>query len=202
MRPSRRVLAAAAGSYVGAWLAGLAVAPAAPAPDAAPAAVAAFFSAHATATTVQSLLIHGVAGVALLVLASALAAGRAARAAGAAAAITSLGQAATGVALSQAIAGHASGDAAKAVFTAINTADTVKLVFLAAFVVLVSRGFGPWMRRAGHALAALLAVGGLAFVTGSSALYAALAVGLPALLAWVAAVAVAAWRARLQGAAA
>jgi hypothetical protein len=58
------------------------------------------------------------------------------------------------------------------------------------------------MRRAGFALAALFAVGGVAFVTASGALYGALTVALPALLAWVAAVAVAAWRARLHAAAA
>jgi hypothetical protein len=192
MRP--RPITAAGLCFVAAWLAGLAIAPAAPDPDTSAHAIAAFYVEHRGATTAQSLLVHGLAGVALLVFACALGAGRRATAAGAAAAITSLVQAATGVALSQVVAVHGSAQAAKTAFDVVNTADTAKLLCLGAFIALASRGMGARMRRAALLLAPLQAIGGLAFVTGSEALYAALYVALPALLVWVAAVAVGARR--------
>jgi hypothetical protein len=186
---------ATAGSwFVCAWLVGLLVAPAAPPADAPAAVVAAHFAAHAWSTTFQSVLVHGIAGVALLVIARSLAAGRAARLAGTAAAVTSLVQAAVGVALSQVVAERSSAQSASALFDVINTADTVKLLFLAAFVALASRAFGPRLRAAGLVVAPLLAIGGLAFVVPSDALSAVLVASLPALLLWVGGVAFLAWR--------
>src|SRR5690349_13375819 len=97
-RMSNYRVATAGSWFVCAWLVGLVVAPAAPPADAPAADVAAYFAAHAWSTTLQSVLVHGIAGVALLVIARSLATGRAARLAGTAAAVTSLVQAAVGVA--------------------------------------------------------------------------------------------------------
>jgi hypothetical protein len=182
-------------TYVAAWLAGLAVAPAAPAPDAAADTVAAFYAAHRGATTVQSLLVHALAGVALLVFARSLRAGPRATAAGVAAAVVSLAQAAMGVALAQVIAVHGSAGAARAGFVAINLADALKLALVAAFVVLVARRSARSARPAAGVVAALQVVGGLAFVTALPALYAVLYAALPALLLWVGAIAAGARRA-------
>jgi hypothetical protein len=69
----RRRTAAAAGAYVGAWLVGLALAPAAPAPDAAAADIARHYLDNAPAVLASSALVHGAAGVALAVFATSLA---------------------------------------------------------------------------------------------------------------------------------
>src|SRR4051794_3969069 len=183
-----------AGSFfVSSWLIGLFVAPSAPDAAAPAATVAAHSAQHQTATTVQSLLIHGVAGVALIVLALSLTVSRRARLAGAAAGVVSLVQATVGVVLSQHIA-VAEPATAAAAFDVVNVADTVKLLFAGAFIWLATRDMGPRMRTAGAVIAPLQAVAGLAFVTGSAALYGLLYLALPALLGWVGVLAYQAWR--------
>jgi hypothetical protein len=119
MRTDRRI-ANAGRWFVSAWLLGLFVAPSAPAPDAADATIAAHFADHPFATGLQSVLIHGIAGVALIVLALTLRAGRGATLAGVAAGLTSLVQAAVGIATSAFLATHA---AAATTATALAHAD-------------------------------------------------------------------------------
>jgi hypothetical protein len=178
--PNRRV-AAAGFTYVGAWLAGLFVAPPAPDMDAPPAQIAAHYAEHGAATALQSLLIHGVAGVALIVLALSLSTRRPVRAAGIAAGAVSLFQAVVGLALSI--------GADPAWFDFLNLADTVKLAFVGAFIWLAARDLTPGLARAGRLVAPLQGVAGAAFATGSAALFSLLYIALPVLLLWVAAVA-------------
>lgn len=200
----RRTIGGAAGVYVAAWLLGLATAPSAPAPDASNGAIQAFYAEHGSAALVQAALVHGIAGVALAVFVVSLARrfapdGRrtALLAAGGAAAAISLLQFAMEVGLNRAAdAGDASTSAA--LFHAVNVADTVKLVLLAAAVVaatsLLTRP--RWLRVLGNVLAPALVLGGAAFVVVSDALSAVLGLSLVLLLGWVAAVAMVITRAR------
>ena len=76
--------------------------------------------------------------------------------------------------------------------SAVNDADTVKLVLLASFAITVTwagtrAGALPaWLRGLGCLLVPLLILGGLAFVIDSSVLYMILVVPLFALLGWAA----------------
>jgi len=167
--------------YVGAWIAGLSVAPAGPDIDAPAAEVAAHYAEHGVGTALQSLLIHGIAGAALIVLALSLGSRRSVRAAGVAAGVVSLFQAVVGLGLAN--------GADPAWFDVLNIADTVKLVFAGAFTWLAARDMSPGIARAGRLVGPLQVVAGAAFVTGSATLYSLLYVALPALLIWVAAVA-------------
>jgi hypothetical protein len=91
------------------------------------------------------------------------------------------------------VAGGAAASTSRALFSAINHADTVKLILLASFAITVTcagtrAGALPaWVRGLGYVLVPLLVLGGLAFVIDSSVLYAILVVSLFALLTWVAA---------------
>jgi len=92
-----------------------------------------------------------------------------------------------------AVAGHAAASTSKALFSAVNYADTVKLILMASFAITVTwagtrAGALPtWVRGLGYLLVPLLILGGLAFVIDSSVLYMILVVSLFALLAWAAA---------------
>jgi hypothetical protein len=196
----RRVSVAGA-TYVTAWVVGL-TGPAAPAATAGAGAVHAYYAEHGPAILVQSSLIHGIAGAALVVLALVVPAatgataslGRAVKALGlAAAALSFLQVALAGVA----VAGveQASADRSAALFHALNTADTVKLVLLAAFAAVVTvaadpAGMAPrWLRALTVLLVVLLPFGGAAFLVDSAVLTAMLYASLPVLLLWAGAVA-------------
>lgn len=199
-----RTLRIAGGTYVAAWLVGLTIAPAAPKQTAPAAEVHSYYVQHTGAIVLQSLLVHGLAGVALLVMAVTMAralagTGRAAtwiRATGCAAALVSLAQ----VAIALAACDHAGDQAAstsKALFTALNYADTTKLLLIAAFAATVTwaadrTGVSSRMLHLlGRVLPPLLVVGGLAFLIDSTALFLVLACSLLVLLIWAA---VASWR--------
>src|SRR4051794_5428723 len=162
-----------------------------------------FYTDNGPAALLQATLVHGIAGVALAVFAVTLArrltllTGRPATlvaAAGLAAAAVSLLQYAMEIALNRASdGGHVGANAT--LFHAVNLADTVKLVLLAVAIAAATRmaaaalAFPRWLRGLGYALAAILVVGGAAFVVTSDALSAVLALSLVLLLLWVGAVA-------------
>lgn len=193
----------AAVTYVVAWAIGLLVAPRSPDGTATAEAVHDFYAAHAGAARGQSLLVHGLAGLALAVLAVGLphvvgAGGALARAVngfGLAAAAVSWAQAGLGVVITRDVPGTGA-DTSRALFQAINLADSLKLMLLGGFVAaatVLMRRCGPapaWLCALGYVLAPLLALAGAAFVVDGGVLDAALVVSLLLLLAWVAAVAV------------
>ena len=86
-----------------------------------------------------------------------------------------------------------SADGTKALFNAINKADTIKLILLAVFVGAASwaasrnRALPRWVIWLGAVTAVFLVVGGLAFLIKSGVLNLALDVSLPLLLLWAAA---------------
>jgi hypothetical protein len=189
--------------YVLAWLAGLFVAPSAPDPFGSAGTINAYFSAHRPAAMIQSVFVHGLAGVALLGLTVALweylAAGdtagprRVMLIAGVLAGVVSFLQVAFMIGIYVHVGQHGSADGTRALFNAINKADTVKLILLAVFVGAASwaasrnGAFPGWMVWSGAITMVFLVVGGLAFVTKSGPLNVALDVSLPLLLLWAAA---------------
>jgi hypothetical protein len=194
-----RWTAIAGAAYVTGWLLGLFTAPSAPSATAPAGAVHAYYLEHGPAILAQSLLVHGIPGIALAVLALSLALAtkvptalrRVVTGSGAAAGAVSLIQ--VGLA-AIAVTGAASNAAAttQGLFHALNIADTVKLVVLAAFAAAATHA----ARRAGMAptglvalaavLVALLPAGGAAFLIVSPVLTAMLTASLPLLLLWVA----------------
>jgi hypothetical protein len=199
-RPAaQRALPAAGAIYVLAWLGGLLITPSAP-DTADAAAVHAYFTAHAGGFVQQALLVHGIAGLALgglsIGFADAVGRGRWITGTGLAAAAVSLVQVALGV-----IAAHDPANTGSATTTAwlqaVNDADIVKLVLLAAFATATTqaadrtRRLPRWLRVLGYILVPLLVTGGLAFLVPNAALTAMLTASLPALLIWAAAMA---WR--------
>jgi hypothetical protein len=123
--------------YVLTWLAGLFLAPSAPDPFGSAGTINAYFSGHRSAAMIQSVFVHGLAGVALLGLTAALwsylAAGdtagprRVMLAAGVLAAVVSFLQVAFMIGIYVHVGQHGSADGTRALFNAINKADTVKL---------------------------------------------------------------------------
>jgi hypothetical protein len=181
-----------AGVYVGSWLVGLVVAPSAPSNTASAASVHAYYLAHGSASMVQSLLVHGLAGVALAALAATtyrVFDKAAARAAGMTAAAVSLVQVGLAAAASRNVPGTAA-TTSRTLFHAINYADAVKLILLAAFVTLVTAaviGAGAAGRRyrlLGWITGPILVLGGLAFIIDNTVLSGLLELSLLALLAW------------------
>jgi hypothetical protein len=164
-----RALRVAGVVYVLAWLVGLVVAPAAPENTANAAAIHRYFAAHAGASIAQALLVHGLAGLALIVLAVGFA--RAfdgdrplaayVAATGVASAAVSLMQVGFAVAAAHDVRGTAAGTTS-AWFHAINYADTVKLLLLAAFAATATfaadrAGVMPgWLVFLGRLLAPVL----------------------------------------------
>lgn len=189
-----RLLPAAGATYVLAWLVGLVSAPAAPANGASAASIHRYFTAHSGAATVQALLVHGIAGVALLALTAGFV--RALRPTHMNRLIAGSGCAAAAVSLTQfgfaLAAAHdvRTTDAATTAgwFHAINYADTIKLILLAAFAASVTRAArhtaSRWLRIIGRVLVPMLILGGLEFVLDNIALSAALDLSLIALLIW------------------
>ena len=192
--------------YVLAWLIGLFLAPSAPDPFGSAGTINAYFSAHRPAAMIQSVFIHGLAGVALLGLTAALwaylAAGDTAGprklmlAAGVLAAAVSFLQVAFMIGIYVHVGQHGSADGTRALFNAINKADTIKLILLAVFVGAASwaaarNGALPrWVAWLGAVTVVFLVVGGLAFLVNSGVLNLALDVSLPLLLLWAAAVSI------------
>jgi hypothetical protein len=192
--------------YVLAWLIGLFLAPSAPDPFGSASTINAYFSAHRAAAMIQSVLIHGLAGVALLGLTAALwsylAAGdltgprRLMLAAGVLAAVVSLVQVGFMIGIYVHVGQHGNADCTRTLFDAINKADTVKLILLAVFVGAASwaasRGgaLPRWVVWEGAVTVVFLVVGGLAFLVKSGALNVVLAISLPLLLLWAAAVSI------------
>jgi len=194
-----RLLPLAGTVYVVAWVLGLVLGPSAPGPTAPAADIQAFYVDRPGLIVLQSLLVHGLAGIALVLLALGFARAlptwpaeaRWIRITGLAAAAVSFVQ--VGLALSAvAVAGSAAAATSKALFSAVNYADTVKLILLASFAITVTwagtrAGLLPaWVRGLGYLLVPLLVLGGLAFVIDSPVLYAILVISLFALLAWAA----------------
>jgi hypothetical protein len=198
--PLVRFLPAAGGVYVLAWVLGLLLGPSAPAPTAQAVDIRAFYVVHAGGVVLQSLLVHGLAGIALALLALGFvralpvqpAEARWIRTTGLVAAGVSFAQVVLAL-IAVAVAGGAAASTSRVLFSAINYADTVKLILLASFAITVTcagtrAGALPaWVRGLGYVLVPLLVLGGLAFVIDSSVLYAILVVSLFALLTWVAA---------------
>jgi hypothetical protein len=193
-------------AYVLAWLIGLFLAPSAPDPFGPAGTINAYFSAQRSAAMIQAVFIHGLAGVALLGLTAALwsylAAGdttvprRVMLVAGVLAAVVSFLQVAFMIAIYVHVGQHGSAADSRALFNAINKADTGKLILLAVFVGAASwaasrNGALPrWIVWTGAVTVVFLVVGGLAFLAKSSVLNVALDISLPLLLLWAAAVSI------------
>jgi len=201
--PAVRWLAWAGITYAAVWLIGLFLAPSAPDPFGSAGTINAYFSAHRPAAMIQSVFIHGLAAVALLgltaVLWSYLAAGDTAAprrlmlVAGVLAAVVSFLQVGFMIGIYVHVGQHGGADGTRALFDAINKADTVKLILLAVFVGAGSwagsrsRALPRWVAWEGAVTVVFLVMGGLAFVVNSGVLNAALVVSLPLLLLWAAA---------------
>jgi hypothetical protein len=196
--PSR--LTAAAGTYVGAWLVGLALAPAAPPPDAAAADIVRHYLDHGAEVLTSSALVHGVAGLALGVFAVSLATSVRARG-GLRRAVVGTGLAASAMSLAQvAVAATAvtvadsDADRTASLFNALNLVDVLKIALLASFVAVATTAFSRtrrvprWLLLLATALVPTLVVGSAALVAPTPVLSAALAASLIALLVWAAAV--------------
>jgi hypothetical protein len=195
-----RLPAAAAGTYVGAWLVGLALTPAAPSPDAAAEHIADHYLGNGAAVLASSALVHGVAGVALGVFAVSLAASVRARG-GLRRAVVGTGLAASALSLAQvAIAAtavtvaHADAGRTATLFDARNLVDVLKIALLASFVAVATRASSRtrrlprWLLLLATALVPTLVVGSAALVAPTPVLSAALAASLIGLLVWAAAV--------------
>lgn len=186
-----RLLPVAGTTYVLAWLIGLFAAPSAPANDASADSIHRYFADHALAASVQALLVHGIAGLALVALtvgfARNLADNRLITVTGITAAAVSLTQFGFALAAAQ-NAQHTDASTTAAWFHAINYADTIKLMLLAALAATVTAAarttISRWLRITGRVLVPLLVVGGLDFVAGNPVFGAALELSLIALLVW------------------
>ena len=178
-------------TFVLAWITGLLIAGGGPAPNASAADVAAYFAAHQHAAMAEHFFIDAVAGAALIGLAITVRRlSTAAFAAGLAAATVSLGQAVIGEAMAI-TAGNGSASTVHGLFVTLNNADTIKIALLAVMIAATGlaarRRLPAWLTRASLIFAPVLAISGLAFPLGSTALYALLYLTLPLLLVWVAA---------------
>jgi len=197
---AHRLLPVAGTIYVLAWIFGLLLGPEAPAQTATENQIQAFYDHHSGGIVLQSLLVHGVAGIALAAMALGFARALPAwpaealwiRISGLAAAAASLLQVALAL-IAVATASSAAPATSKALFSAINYADTVKLILLASFAITITwaatrAGALPtWVRGLGYLLVPLLIVGGLAFVIDNSVLDLVLEISLVVLLVWAAA---------------
>ena len=192
-----RWISVAGATYVTAWVLGLVLAPETPAATAPAAEVHAYYTNNGTQILVQSCLIHGVAAVAIAALALLVpaATGATPRLAklivgfGIGASLVSLLQVAFAVA-GVITAGSQPVATSARLFDALNLADTIKLVLLAAFAASVTTAAtragmtGRWTRWLTLALVAALPIGGIAFIVDSPVLTAVLYTSLPLLLIW------------------
>ena len=165
--------------------------------------VSAYYTGHRSAAMIQSVFVHGLAGIALLVFTAALwsylAAARQALPrrlvllSGVLAAAISFLQVAFMIGINVQAGRPGSADTIKALFDAINTADTVKLIVLAVFVGAASYAgarlgrLPRWVAWEGAVTVICLVVSGLAFQVSSGALNLVLDISLPLLLLWAAA---------------
>lgn len=161
--------------------------------------IQAYYVGHTGGIVVQSLLVHGLAGIALAVLALGFArvlsaegpSARWVRGTGLAAALVSLLQVVLAL-IACSVADTAPPSTSAALFTAVNDADTAKLLLLASFAATVTyagarAGVVPgWLRVLGYLLVPLLVLGGLAFLVDSRVLYLLLEISLVVLLLWAA----------------
>ena len=189
-------------AYAAAWLIGLFLAPAAPDTFGSAGTVNAYYTGHRSAAMMQSVFVHGLAGIALLVFTAALwnylAAGhqplprRLVLLSGVLAAAISFVQVAFMIGIYVQAGRPGSADGTKALFDAMNNADTVKLIVLAVFVGAASYAAGRlgrlprWVAWEGAVTVVFLVAGGLAFLVSSGALNLALDISLPLLLLWAA----------------
>src|SRR3954471_12013941 len=194
-----RLLPLAGAVYVLSWLLGLSLGPSAPGPRAPAVDIQAYYVGHTGGIVVQSLLVHGLAGIALAVLALGFAralsaegpSARWVRGTGLAAALVSLLQVVLAL-IACSVAETAPPSTSAALFTAVNDADTAKLLLLASFAATVTyagarAGVVPgWLRVLGYLLVPLLVLGGLAFLVDSRVLYLLLETSLVVLLVWAA----------------
>jgi hypothetical protein len=187
-------------TYILAWIIGLVVASGGPAPDDSATKVASYFAQHEYSAMLGHLFVDGIAGLALIALAVVIR-----RFVGAkdpqmaklgfysvlAAAATSLAQFVLGVTFTYDAAHDGSATTVRDLFVALNNADTVKIVFLAAMITAVSVGarrselLPHWFVIYGFVSAPLLAISGFAFPFNSDALLALLELTLLLLLIWV-----------------
>ena len=195
-----RFLPVAGTVYVLAWVLGLLTGPSAPAPTAPAVEIRTFYVDNTGGVVLQSLLVHGLAGLALMALALGFARAlpnwpleaRWIQVTGLAAAFVSFMQVALAL-VAVAVADTTAASTSRALFSAVNYADTLKLILLASFAITVTwaatrAGVMPgWLRALGYLLVPLLIVGGLAFVIDSVALYLVLEISLVVLLFWAAA---------------
>ena len=205
---ARRVTSAASGTYVGAWLAGLALAPAAPAPDAPAAVIARFYADNAGAVLTSSSLVHGVAGLALAGFAWTITKTTRVRG-GLRRAVLGTGLAASALSLAQvgiaaAATTFADSDAGTTadLFHALNLVDVLKIALLASFVLVSTTAAAQhqhlprWLRSLAILLVPTLVIGSAALVTPAAPLTAALASSLIGLLVWTGSLAAVLRRAR------
>lgn len=207
MQPWARWFAWAGIVYTAVWLIGLVIAPAAPDAFGSASTINGYFVAHRSAAMIQSVFVHGLAGVALVAFAVALWSylphdanlalpRRLMMVSGLLAAAVSFLQVALMIGIYVNVGRHGSADGTRTLFSAINKADTIKLILLAVFVGAVSYAASQvpalprWVVWTGAATAIFLVVGGLAFVINSGVLNAALDISLLLLLLWAAATSV------------
>ena len=104
----------------------------------------------------------------------------------------SLVQFALAVATAVHVAGHGGASGTRALFDAVNKADTVKLVLLAGFIAAATvaaarpAALPGWLRLEGAVTVPCLVVGGLAFLVDAAALTLVLDLSLLLLLVWAA----------------
>ena len=196
-RPDRlRVVPPAAATYVAAWIVGLLIPTSQLTSDPTAADARARYTDTAVGVALQATLVHAVAGVALAVLVVGLASVMQGRLrsttllAGLGAAAVSVSQATLAV-VAVARTSVESAEWSLSVLTAINRADTVKLILLAVLATSVTgalhrvSALPGWLGVAGIMLTVLLVIGALSFPAASPVLDAALAASLLLLLAWV-----------------
>jgi hypothetical protein len=181
----------AAGTYVGAWVAGLTAFGTGPASDARDAEVSQYFADHRAATMTQALLVHGVAAAALLVVLVALR-----RAGGSSRVAHSAGLAGVGISLVQCAldvwrSAVSTGTTASTLVGVIDRIDGIKMFAFAAMIAaaIPAMRAARLMRQRMSVVSALAAV---ALIISGGAYAAALdgkvvtaAVSLVLLLGWV-----------------
>jgi hypothetical protein len=187
-------------AYILAWIIGLVVASSGPKPDDPAVTVASYFAHHEHRAMAGHLLVDGLAGIALIGIAFVIRAFLRSRddrmatvgfASTLAAAATSLVQFVIGMSFTYDAAHAGSATTVRDLFVALNDADTVKIVFLAAMIAAVSlaahrTGALPrWFAIYGFVTAPLLAVSGFAFPFNNGALLTLLELTLLLLLVWV-----------------
>jgi hypothetical protein len=209
-----RWIAVAGFLYVAAWLAGLIIgfATSGPAPTDSVQKIETFFRTHREIAMIQAYLLDGIAGIALIGFAAALraqfrrgegengVASTVLLGAGIAAGTVSLIQGLFTQVLADRVATMGNGATVRALYDLNTEGDTYKLLavgaFLGAVALLTFRTglFPRWTGWVAAILGPLLAIAGWNFVLSASAQYAAYAVLLLALLAWVLVVSIISFR--------